>query len=137
MYINSLNIIKLLSDYIIKNNFNNDMVNTFNFFNNNRDKVTNLPILPNSVSLEKCTVNYSNFYTELNSIFDGAAIGQYLYGIDSNENTVGFINETTIFDVSKFEYTWVDNIPFMIVDNNKIRINNLHIHSKKLNILNE
>jgi hypothetical protein len=137
MYVNSLNIIKLLSDYIIRNNFNNDMLNTFNFFNSNKDKVTNLPILPNSVNIEKCVVNYSNFYTELNSIFDGAAIGQYLYGVDSNENTVGFINETTIFDVSNFEYIWEDNIPFMVVDNNKIKINNLHIHSKKLNILNE
>ena len=135
MYIKTLSIIKSLSNYIIKYNFNNDMVNIFNFFNDNKDIVTNLPILPNNVDLKNCNINYSNLYSELESIFDGAAIGQYLYGIDSNENTIGFINETTIFNVSNFEYIWIDNIPFMVNKNNNIKINNLHIHSKKLNIL--
>lgn len=74
-----------------------------------------------------------------NSIFDAAAIGQYLGGIDPNNGTSqpGFINESCLFNPSQLTYEWLTdsegrNVPFAIYDNKKFRINNLHIHSKNL-----
>jgi hypothetical protein len=82
-------------------------------------------------------------------IFDGAAIGQYLGGVDpknipdytdplSNPRT-GFINETCDFDTSKYslEKKYTDNlshvaVPFKYYTLNGRIIINLHIHSKQL-----
>jgi hypothetical protein len=94
-------------------------------------------------------------------IFDGAAIGQYLGGVDIknlggnldknaikllefNNNTRGFINETCVMKPNKYQF----NKTGVIIDNLKIPVNiptckvegnarlyrvaNLHIHSKQL-----
>ncbi len=137
------NITQRLSEYIYNNNGVNDMTNLYNFFSLNRNSVTNLPIIPSYVEQSNLVsttgirysgeINYSNFYDELNCIFDGAAIGQYLGGIDTRSNprdTEGFVNETTIFDVSKFSFSWSDSKPYF--GNNTIPIVNLHLHSKNL-----
>lgn len=134
-----------LSEYIFRNNLVNDMENLFNFYSLNRDIVTNLPILPDFIDKSELVsatgirysgkIDYSNFFSDMNCIFDGAAFGQYISGIDTRDNprdTRGFINETTIYNVSKFEFEWIDNIPFIVKDNQKIKIMNLHIHSKNL-----
>lgn len=82
-----------------------------------------------------------NCYDKFGSIFDAAAIGQYLGGTDPRNaggaDTTGFINETCVFDPSGFQYRWgLDDrqrrVPFLIHGEQAIRINNLHIHSKAL-----
>lgn len=82
---------------------------------------------------------YYKYIDEFDSIFDAAAIGQYLGGLDPihGEKTVGFINESCIFNPSFFSYEWItDNqnrkVPFAVFEGKKFRINNLHIHSKRL-----
>lgn len=73
-------------------------------------------------------------------IFDACAIGQYLGGVDPRNksgNTVGFVNETCIFDFSKYKFVWkmVDNHKklFMITPNNgDIQVYNIHVHCKNL-----
>jgi hypothetical protein len=129
-----------LSSFILNNNSNNDMENLSSFYHTNND-VFNFPIIPdidiNSVinNTNNNIVNYSNMFTEYKTIFDGAAIGQYLGGVDPRNqpgNTIGFVNETTIFDVSKFKFEWINNEPYMIYNDQIVKINNLHIHSKKL-----
>ena len=138
VYFKNLDISNRLSKFIFENNSNNDMSNLFNFFKRNRNVVTNLPILPsntlvsNDISGE---IDYSNLYNKLQSIFDGAAIGQYIDGVDTRNNqndTIGFVNETTIFNVSNFQYIFENNEPYMINGNIKTKIYNLHIHSKDL-----
>lgn len=73
------------------------------------------------------------------SIFDAAALGQYLGGIDPlhGKDTVGFINERCLFQPNKLTIQWEADkqgrkIPYVIHSENKYRINNLHIHSKEL-----
>lgn len=73
------------------------------------------------------------------SIFDAAAIGQYLGGGDPylGNYPPGFINESCLFNPSLLNYEWMTdangrNVPFVVYDNKKFRINNLHIHSKNL-----
>jgi hypothetical protein len=90
-----------------------------------------------------------------NLIFDGAAIGQYLGGVDVRNtncpsefenNSVGFINETSVFKPNTCDFfrlkvqTDIHSKPIDIyVAKNKqshglSSIANLHIHSKQLNL---
>jgi hypothetical protein len=127
------NIINSLSDFIFINNTFTDMENLFRFFYSNKNNIINLPII-DSDEFDTDQIKYCNFFNEFNSIFDGAAIGQYLFGIDDQtKNTVGFINETNVFNVSRYSYIWEGSQPYMINRNgSKIKINNLHIHCKNL-----
>jgi hypothetical protein len=131
------NIISSLTDFIHNNNHNNDMTNLFQFYLNNKDRVSNLPILPSNENLRRnSSIDYCNNFDVFNSVFDAAAIGQYLGGIDNvNYDSVGYISPDAIFDASNFEYVWENGVPYLIYDKRKIRINNLHIHSKKLNLI--
>ena len=129
-----------LSNFITKNNTVSDMDNLFLFFENNRDKVDNFPIFPDGFgdkySIDYKNINFQNLFSDFNSIFDGAAIGQYLGGIDPinsrYRDTIGFVNETCVFNVSKYKYVWKNYEPFMRIGNIDIKVNNLHIHSKNL-----
>lgn len=134
-----------LSNHIFKNNSVNDMENLFNFYSLNKNIVTNLPIVPSFIDKTELIsstgirysgkIDYSNFFTDMNCIFDGAALGQYISGIDTRDNprdTRGFINETMVYDVSKFKFEWLDGKPFIINGDQRIKIVNLHIHSKDM-----
>ena len=84
---------ELLTNLILNYNFTqNDMVNLAKFYYNEKHIVETFPIIDNSI--KKCV--YNENYHKFNSIFDAAAIGQYLGGIDpANKpgDTTGFINE--------------------------------------------
>jgi hypothetical protein len=145
MFIKNYKILNELTNFILLNSNKNDMENLFRFYYLNRSNVGNLPILPtnNNIDLISKTgiknsgnINYTNLFDDLNIIFDGAAFGQYVGGVDTrndSSNTVGFVNETTIFDVSKLDISWDKKLPVITHNNKKIRICNLHIHSKTLN----
>jgi hypothetical protein len=122
-------------EHIQSNAFINDM-NLLGKYNN---KFT-LPISPDQWSL----------------IFDGAAIGQYLGGIDIRNtennhklsyyinNTIGFINETSIFKPNSCNFSYstiqtdIHSVPLKLLICNKISskqissVSNIHIHSKQL-----
>lgn len=74
------------------------------------------------------------------AIFDAAAIGQYLGGIDpihGKKPTIGFINESCLFNPSYLHFTWMRDaqgrkVPYAEYAGHTYRINNLHIHSKNL-----
>ena len=83
---------------------------------------------------------YCNHIEDFKSIFDGAALGQYLGGIDprNGHSKPGFINESCLFNPSKLKIVWERDtegrkVPFAIFNEAYYRINNLHIHLKKLN----
>lgn len=64
-------------------------------------------------------------------VFDGAAIGQYIGGVDPRNipgETRGFINREAIIKCDKLLIGWKGPQPFM----NGLPIVNLHIHSKDL-----
>ena len=111
--------------------------------------IDNLPLVPH-LYLENSLKNnlgevaihpesFSKNFEKFNSIFDAAAIGQYLGGIDPihSNSKPGFINETAFINPSKLQYEWhVDEmnrkVPYAIYQGVKFRINNLHIHCKNL-----
>lgn len=120
------------------------------FRDENADLIDTLPIVPEEyvqgrylINLRKQTVKDKNKYCQhvryFQSIFDAAAIGQYLGGKDpaNGSSYVGFINESCIFNPSAMTYEWISDeqnrkVPYAIYADRKIRINNLHIHSKNL-----
>jgi len=107
----------------------NDM---YNF--KHMDLVENLPIFPlskDNESIEFVTRNADKF----NVIFDAAAMGQYLGGVDprnSDQSTIGFVNETCVIKYDKCVFLTQNDRPFLFVNGTKIPIFNLHIHCKNL-----
>lgn len=112
--------------------------------------VDNLPLIMPEYLIKHSLINdlnqtpqnpaaYINNIHLFNSIFDGAAIGQYLGGIDprNGPSRPGFINETCIFNASYLAFEWHRdqqgrNVPYAVCNETRYRINNLHIHSKFL-----
>jgi len=152
MYIKNIDSIHALNKLFaekVKDNYN-DMQTIALFKTKNPNLIDNLPIIPSCYKFlfplknkinnsTKLPDSYSKNFDLFNSIFDAAAIGQYLGGTDPIHTNFlpGFINESCIFDPSNFTYKWMlDNqqrkIPVMIFKNQTYKINNLHIHCKNL-----
>lgn len=129
----------LLDNLITNYQFNqddDDMINLGLFYNNNKNIIKTLPIIDDD-TFKKSIFNEN--FSEFNSIFDAAAIGQYLGGVDPRNipgNTIGFVNETCVVKYNKYKFTWVNNnnlnLPHIEINNKLIPINNLHIHCKNL-----
>lgn len=97
------------------------------------------PLITPTGKSAKDKMFYSYHIDRFNSIFDAAALGQYLGGIDPKvgQSKPGFINESCVFNPSRLKFTWEKDeqgrkIPYAIFQGKYFRINNLHIHSKKL-----
>lgn len=115
-----------------------------------RDYIDNLPLIMAEYLMKhslinaenkttQCPLNYCRNSDVFNSIFDGAAFGQYLGGIDPRNglSKPGFINETCLFNPSHLPIEWYRdeqnrNVPFARCNEALYRVNNLHIHSKFL-----
>ena len=82
-------------------------------------------------------IKYDTNFNHYGSIFDGAALGQYFFGIDNiqdpSDKKIGFINETTVFKACDYQYIWKDGQPY-ILDGSAlpVKINNLHMHCKDI-----
>jgi hypothetical protein len=123
---------QIFEPIITNYNFNlNDMQNLALF-----DEKTILPLPIFINNNHKITKLFNKF----NCIFDAAAIGQYLGGVDSrniSDDTRGFINETCLIKYNNYKFYWIINDlglyqPYILINNNYIQIINLHIHSKNL-----
>ena len=81
----------------------------------------------------------SQNYKRFQCIFDAAAMGQYIGGVDPMNdpgNTVGFVNETCVIKYNNYGFYWfvINGIkkPFIRINEEMIPIFNLHIHCKDL-----
>lgn len=136
MYIPNTNVFKIILD-----NYDfhiNDMEN----FANIKQKtglIQNFPIFKKVYAINNEEMFVSNNLELFPYIFDAAAIGQYLGGVDPRNisgDTSGFINETCVIKYNnyKFNFKNVNGIkkPFIIINNVEYPIFNLHIHCKNL-----
>jgi len=117
------------------------VIENYNFNLNDMENLAqiNLEPLPIFLIIDKNITKLNINYFDFNSIFDAAAMGQYLGGIDKRNqdgDTRGFVNETCLIKYNNYKFFWIkkDNlfIPHLVVNNSLVRINNLHIHSKEL-----
>lgn len=141
---NIASIIYIPNHYIFKrilDNYDftkNDMENFINI-KINTNLIQNFPIFPTKYAMTSEELFVSENYHLFNFIFDAAAIGQYIGGVDPRNmpgDTRGFINETCIIKYNLYDIYFKenDNIkrPFITIHNEEIPIFNLHIHSKNL-----
>jgi hypothetical protein len=129
-----------LSDLILNYQYHlNDMMNMTLFYYRNQNNIETFPLMGKNESYnyeDLFTKNFNQFY----GIFDGAAIGQYLGGIDPRNksgDTTGFINETCKIKYNHYKFIWKRNqdnlnLPYIVIDGEVFKIYNLHIHSKNL-----
>ena len=126
-----------LFDHLIQeyNYSKDDMENLAIFYHRHRDIVNTFPIIDNSVQPSVYNKEFERFH----SIFDAAAMGQYLGGVDPRNipgDTTGFVNETCIIKYNNYQFEWLKKeghyVPHILINNNWIQVNNLHIHSKRL-----
>ena len=146
--------IGLLTKFIYKKNrffFQkklNDMQLLALFYKHNDNKNCNINILPTMSknmmlkNVKKKNLNYFNNYQFFNGIFDAANFGLYLDGFDKTGvfrnqyiNHKLWAHESS-FDFEKYKIFFEKNkglkTPYILVDNEKVKIFNLHIHSKNL-----
>jgi len=137
MYIPNCETFKIILDNY---DFNKNDMENFSNIKQKTNLIKQLPIFIKSDNLTKEQKFVSENFNLFSFIFDAAAIGQYLGGIDprntSSNNTIGFINETCCikYNIFKIWFEEQEGIkkPFILIENNKIPIFNLHIHSKNL-----
>jgi len=123
---------------IFKKNLN-DMENWAYCFHSLPELIDSLPIFITDKSEHERNIITRNF-NSYNAIFDAAAIGQYLGGVDPRNqggDTTGFVNETCIFNYSAYKFIWKKNennfqVPFILINSIEYPIINLHIHCKNL-----
>ncbi len=129
----------------------NDMYMLQEFKNRYGDRyIKNLPIIAPEYGQEFPLTNalgettndpdgYSLHFDAFQSIFDAAALGQYLGGISPRNGggALGFINESCLFNPGLLSFIWKEDpqgrqVPFIQGKGGAYRVNNLHIHSKNL-----
>jgi len=136
IYIPTADIFKNVLD-----NYDNDVSDmyVFNFIQKKTGLIQNLPIfIYDTIVIPEISFvsqNYDNF----KFIFDAAAMGQFLGGVDPQNidgDTCGFVNETCIIKYNNYEFDWIiiNDVkkPFIKINEQMIPIFNLHIHCKNL-----
>jgi len=133
VYIKNVQAIEELASFFLKNPGMNDMTTIAMFRNQNPDYIGCLPIITEYIT--DLPSRYIEHAAKFGVLFDGAAVGQFIGGIDkihNKGNTEGFINETTIFQCDKASIKWHTindrRVPYL----NGLPLVNLHIHSKEL-----
>ena len=126
---------KVLDDY----DFNKNDMENFSNIKQKKGLIQNFPIF-----IKEFTTTEEEKFVSTNSevfpyIFDAAAMGQYLGGVDPRNttgDTIGFVNETCVIKYNNYTFLFkeIDGIkrPHLIILNKEIPIFNLHIHSKAL-----
>jgi hypothetical protein len=108
----------------------NEMTMMSHFAKQSRGVISYLPIMPEGVA--------SNAYNRFKSCFDGASAGQFIGGTQSDGP--GWAGQHHYLGVDllkkKYSFEWrTENglkIPFMKMGKKSFRMNNLHIHCKRL-----
>ncbi len=143
-YIKDKEILQKFNNHCIEfinhtNEFINEMTALYEFWELNKEDIQILPTHWPSNKIPSET--YQNYYEYNNTIFDSAGLGIYLGGMDPFHTngiiTKGLQSKWSAIDYTPYQYEWkIDEngrkIPYVLYNNNWIRINNLHIHSKDL-----
>lgn len=146
-YIKNLKALGEFCDFCLKfienqPNSINEMRCIYEYYECNKDSLQLLPIHWEDAKYPSLTYYKLNEY---DSIFDSAAIGVYLGGVDPYHVNVSKIystiekqrNEWSLIDYTNYDYKWeLDskgrNIPYISSGEKWYRLNNLHVHSKNL-----
>jgi hypothetical protein len=88
----------------------NEMKLGCRFFLTNHDEADFLPTVSNECEIRDNDYHFATAHgSAFRGVWDAAAYGQYLGGIDERNDAgrqIGFVNETCAFRTDQFEYTW-------------------------------
>ncbi|HSX11851.1 MAG TPA: hypothetical protein VLF94_09065 [Chlamydiales bacterium] len=97
------------------------------------------PLESSTGKIARNPTDYTNHFDEFLSVFDAAAFGQYLGGLDPmhRDHEPGFISESCLFNPSHLTIIWKRDaqgrqVPIANYKSVSHPINNLHIHCKNL-----
>lgn len=137
--------IKKITDFFLQfiqksNKYISEMTALWDFYEINKEIIQILPTHWGCETINKMA--YENFKEFNDTIFDAAAMGIYLGGVDPYHSGGEFKKFVkwwgSAIDYTIYHFDWqIDSegrkIPYIKTDNNKwLKINNLHIHSKRL-----
>lgn len=114
---------------------NNDMANF------GKADLERLPIFPDNWTLASPpfvheTASVTENYPSYGYVFDAAAMGQYLGGLDPHvfgaTPPKTYVSPDCCIKYNHYEFIWKDGRPFIVVAGTPFPIFNLHIHSKNL-----
>jgi hypothetical protein len=136
MYIPNSEVFKRIMDGY---DFNKNDMENFSNIKKKTGLIQNLPIFTEQNAITKEEKFVSENFATFSCIFDAAAIGQYLGGIDPKNDpndTTGFVNETCVIKYNRFRI-WFEECetgkkPYILINGTKYEIFNLHIHCKNL-----
>jgi hypothetical protein len=149
-FVNTSDELRKLNRFFSLNSYNRaemEVILHYNKYNNNCIKILPtlapeyiLPLVPDQGQPTYDKRKFSNYVDSLKGIFDAAALGQYLFGIDpihKATNTDGFINESTCFKINKQHLEWrkLNNLYRLYISadqKNWYPMYNLHVHNKNL-----
>jgi hypothetical protein len=143
---NIASIMYIPNHYTFKNildvyDFNKNDMENFSHVKSTTNLIKNFPIFPTKYCTETEELFVSENFDLFNYMFDAAAIGQYLGGVDPRNapgDTRGFVNETCVIKYNNYNiyFKELDSIkrPFITINNEEFPIFNLHIHSKTLRL---
>ena len=132
--------IRYIAETDVTTNFMTEMQALDAFWKEEPDRVQILPTHWPSPSVPSDT--YDNYHRYKKSIFDAAAIGIYMGGVDpyhtSGMVVTGLVSVWSLINYTGYTFEWKKDekdrlIPYVKQEDGRwIRINNLHIHSKQL-----
>jgi hypothetical protein len=136
VYVPNSDILKIILD-----NYDyslNDMQN-FSIINRKTNLINHFPIFISDKNNNAEAQFVSKNFDVFQYLFDAAAMGQYLGGVDPRNipgDSTKFVNETCVIKYDNFEFVWFDTDnkkkPFIKIYDKLYPIFNLHIHSKNL-----
>ena len=140
MYFSNSFYTKVLAQFFAQNRETtmSDMKLIASFANAHPDLLKGLPVVPSKHKQVWGDLTYYNptYSDKSKLVFDGAALGQMIGGVDPRNipgNSIGYVNPDCEYIFSPEQIRWKkNNSLFVPVLNKKIRIINLHIHSKDL-----
>lgn len=88
------------------------------------------------------SVPFFNRAEDFQLVFDAAAIGQFLDGLDTQyhlSNLQGFINQLCVFNMGLCQFEWRKDaqeryVPYLTSGGRTLQVANLHVHSKRLHL---
>jgi hypothetical protein len=150
-FVNNPDSLNVLNRFFTEHCANKDEMHSIMDFTRTHTEVETWPVLPPGDNTRLIYEDRRHFendikrigkYAELfGGVFDAAAVGQHLFGIDkyvhNPNNTDGFVNKDSIFDVSRLWFKWVkeEGNQRLYTSLNKevwFPIYNIHVHNKDL-----
>ena len=150
IFVNNPNSLSKLNKYFTDFCANQDEMHSIMQFSRLSNEIETWPVLPPGDNIKliyedrRHLVNdvqrMSNHSALFKGVFDAAAVGQFLGGIDpihDKNNTDGFVNKDSIFSIDRVWFRWekVEGLQRVNISVDKVKwypIYNLHIHNKNL-----